>query len=189
MSSDLITRPLSLETWDAFAHLVEANGGIFGGCWCISFHLDPKGPKGQMSPYRETKKCLVREGKARAALVFSGDQCLGWCQFGTCEELPNIKNRKNYASNLDLLPDWRITCFFVGKGLRKRGVARKALESALQMIKESGGGLVEAYPFDVDACPTSSSFLHAGTLKMFVDQGFEPIRLIGKSQWVVRKSL
>lgn len=28
----------TLSTWDAFAVLVEANGGIFGGCWCMGFH-------------------------------------------------------------------------------------------------------------------------------------------------------
>lgn len=27
------TKPLDPTTWDAFAALVEANGGIFGGCW------------------------------------------------------------------------------------------------------------------------------------------------------------
>ena len=27
-------KALDLSTWDAFVALVEANGGIFGGCWC-----------------------------------------------------------------------------------------------------------------------------------------------------------
>ena len=27
-------------SWDAFARLVEANNGVFGGCWCIGFHPD-----------------------------------------------------------------------------------------------------------------------------------------------------
>ena len=30
--------PLDESTWPAFAALVEANNGIFGGCWCIGFH-------------------------------------------------------------------------------------------------------------------------------------------------------
>ncbi len=180
---------LEESTWPAFAKLVEANGGIFGGCWCIAFHLDPTGPKGQCKPYRDTKERLVREGRAQAALVFDGEDALGWCQFGRAVELPNVKNRKNYEAGLDRLPDWRMPCFFVGKGYRKRGVAKLALHAALDEIARLGGGTVEAYPFDVEAVKTSSSFLHAGTVAMFLAEGFERDRQIGKSQWVVRKTI
>src|SRR5579864_2365107 len=139
MRGSFTTRPLSPETWPAFAKLVEDNGGIFGGCWCIAFHLDPKGPKGQMKPYKETKEKLVCEGKAQAAIVFNGDEALGWCKFGKCADLPNIKNRKNYEAGLDVLPDWRLPCFYVGKIHRKKGVAKVALKGALAMIREKGG--------------------------------------------------
>lgn len=182
-----VIRALSEATWSAFARLVEANNGVWGGCWCISYHLDPSGPKGQCRPYETTKLTLVKEGRAQAALVFAGEEAVGWCQFGLCEELPNIRNRKNYLSEVDTLPKWRITCFFVGKGYRRAGVAHAALKGALEQIAELGGGAVEAYPDDVEGRKTSSSFLNGGTLGMFKLHGFEPIRLIGKSQWVVRK--
>ena len=32
-------RPLDIDTWPAFARLVEANNGVWGGCWCIGFHV------------------------------------------------------------------------------------------------------------------------------------------------------
>lgn len=185
--SNFSVRPLDESTWPAFTNLVESNGGVWGGCWCISFHLDPKGPKGQCKPYQETKEQLVRDGKAQAALVFEGDAAVGWCQFGRTPELPNIKNRKNYEADLEGLLEWRITCFYVGKAFRKRGVARVALFGALAEIAKLGGGTVEAYPFDVEGQKTSSSFLHGGTLRMFEREGFERVRMIGKTQWVVHK--
>lgn len=187
MESGLTTRPLSEETWPAFDRLVESEGGVWGGCWCIAFHLDPKGPKGQCKPYRETKQRLVQEGRALASLVFDGDEVVGWCQFGRTEDLPNIKNLKNYEAGLDHLPEWRIPCFYVGKKHRKKGVAKVALAGVLAEIARLGGGSVEAYPFDVEGQKTSSSFLHGGTLAMFERMGFERLRLIGKTQWVVRK--
>lgn len=185
----MIVKPLSDETWPAFAKLVEGEGGVWGGCWCIGFHLDPKGPKGQCKPYRETKERLVQEGRALAALVFEGDEAVGWCQFGRTDDLPNIKNRKNYEAGLEKLPDWRIPCFYVGKKHRKKGVANVALQGALAEIGRLGGGVVEAYPFDVEGMKTSSSFLHGGTLAMFERLGFERVRLIGKTQWVVQKKI
>lgn len=184
-----IVRPLDASTWPAFARLVEANGGIWGGCWCISFHLDPAGAKGQCKPYQETKHKLVCEGRARAALVFLGEEAVGWCQYGTPEELPNIKSRKVYESGHDVDADWRITCFYVGKGHRKKGVAKAALKGALAAIATLGGGVVEAFPEDVEGKNYSSSFLHGGTVAMFTAEGFEPARQIGKNRWVMRKRI
>ncbi|MBC8064160.1 MAG: GNAT family N-acetyltransferase [Chlorobia bacterium] len=180
-------RALAKDTWPAFAELVERDGGIWGGCWCIGFHLDPKGPKAQCKPYRETKERLVCQGHAHAALVFDGETAVGWCQFGPTAELPNIKHRKQYEASLEQLPDWRITCFYVGKGYRKRGVANLALQGALEEMARLGGGVVEAYPEDVDGRKTSSSFLHGGTVAMFERLGFERVRRLGMHHWVVSK--
>jgi hypothetical protein len=60
----------------------------------------------------------VRAGRAHAALVFDGDDCVGWCQFGPPDEVPRINNRATYEKSLTTLPDWRIACNFVGKGHR-----------------------------------------------------------------------
>lgn len=119
--------------------------------------------------------------------MFEGEEALGWCQFGRTAELPNVKNRKSYEAGLEQLPDWRLPCFFVGKGHRRKGIAKIALRAAIAEIARLGGGSVEAYPYDVEAVKTSSSFLHGGTVRMFLDEGFEQVRQIGKSQWVVRK--
>ncbi len=69
----------------------------------------------------------MRDGRAHAALVFDGAQCVGWCQVGSAEELPRIKHQKAYRDGLHELPDWRITCFFVGRTHRHGGVASVAL--------------------------------------------------------------
>jgi hypothetical protein len=73
--------------------LVERNNGIFGGCWCMGFHPEGVGKDTTAELNRDRKLARVRAGTAHAALVFHGDDCLGWCQFGTPGELPRIKNR------------------------------------------------------------------------------------------------
>lgn len=189
MGANLAIRTLDGSTWKDFDHLVERDGGVWGGCWCIGFHLNPQGGKGQCKPYRETKERLVYEGRAHAALVYEGETCVGWCQFGSPEELPNIKHRKQYESEHGVRPDWRITCFYVGKGYRKKGVANLALNGAMEEIRRLGGGLVEAYPEDVEGRKTSSSFLHGGTVAMFERLGFERVRRLGMHHWVVAKQV
>jgi GNAT superfamily N-acetyltransferase len=128
-----------------------------------------------------------REGATRAgrehhaALVFDGDQCVGWCQFGTPEELPEVKSKRLYEKGLTDLPDWRITCFFTGKGHRGRGVADAALAGALAQIAEYGGGTVEGYPEETDDRKVSGSFLHTGPMPAFESHGFTRIRPISRT--------
>ena len=91
---DVAVRPLDASTWDAFAELVERNNGVYGGCWCIGYHLE-RGEKA--TDYRAAKEARVRNDRAHAALVFDDDgTAQGWCQYGSPEELPNIKHSREY---------------------------------------------------------------------------------------------
>jgi GNAT superfamily N-acetyltransferase len=179
---DYVVKALDESTWPAFAALVERNNGIFGGCWCMGFHEDAKGTE---PPKRERKLARVRTGNAHAALVFDGDDCLGWCQFGAPSEVPRIKSRAAYEKGLTALPDWRIACNFVGKGHRRKGVATAALAGALDLIAGLGGGVVEGYPEDKDGVP--AGFLFNGALSTYEQLGFVRDRKIGKHRWVVTK--
>jgi ribosomal protein S18 acetylase RimI-like enzyme len=182
---DFVVKPLDARTWPLFARLVEADGGVWGGCWCMAFH--PEGVGRSAAQHRADKEVLVRAGCAHAALVLDGDSCAGWCQFGPPAELPRIKARRVYEKDAGTPPDWRITCFYVGKGHRRSGVAATALAGALDQIAGRGGGTVESFPEDVEDRRVSGSFLHNGTLAMFEAQGFERTRRIGKHRWVVTR--
>ena len=178
-------RPLDELTWPAFAALVEHNNGVFGGCWCIGFH--PEGAAKDRTPElnRDRKLARVRAGTAHAALVFRGQDCLGWCQFGPPGELPRIKSRAAYEKGQTAAPDWRIGCCFVGKGHRRQGVAAAALGGALDMIAALGGGIVEGYPETPGAVP--AGFLFNGALSSYEKLGFTRDRQIGKHRWVVTR--
>jgi len=181
-------RPLGVDTWPAFARLVEVNNGVWGGCWCMGFHV--KVGKGRTpAQNRAEKQRRVDEGRTHAALVFDGDQCLGWCQFGSPKELPEIKSRRRYEKDLNTLPDWRITCFFTGKGLRGGGVADAALGGALTEIAHHGGGVVEGYPEETDDRTLSGSFLHTGPMAAFENHGFTRTRPISPHRWVVTRTV
>jgi GNAT superfamily N-acetyltransferase len=179
-------KALDESTWDAFAALVERNNGVFGGCWCMGFHPDGVGNT-PPALNRERKLERVRAGTTHAALVFDGDDCLGWCQFGSPDELPKIKNRAAYEKGATTPPDWRIACNFVGKGLRRQGVATAALAGALDLIAGLGGGTVEGYPEDAASVP--AGFLFNGALSTYEQLGFVRDRKIGKHRWVVTKTV
>lgn len=186
---DYRIEPLTEATWSAYAALIERHDGVFGGCWCLGFHAEGKPGTLSYAERAAAKEARVRDGRAHAALVFAGEFCVGWAQFGSPGELPRIKNKKIYEVGLGPLPRWRITCFFVDRAHRKQGVATVALEGALAEIRKLGGGVVEAYPEDTHGRGTSPTFLHAGTVAMFEAAGFSRDRAIGKNKWVVRRTL
>ena len=184
------TKALSVKTWPDFEKLVDANNGVWGGCWCMWYHgkkssADDDAPEVK----RAAKACLVKTGKAHAALVYDGSDCVGWCQFGSPEELPRIHNQKAYLATEPKLPNWRITCFYVGKGHRGDGVALAALAGAVEEIRKLGGGRIEGYPENTEGRKAAAAFLFNGTLSSFERAGFKRTRQIGKHKWVVSKTV
>jgi GNAT superfamily N-acetyltransferase len=182
-------RALDEATWPDFARLVEKHNGVWGGCWCMAFHPEGVGRSKPPAQNRSEKECRVRVGRAHAALVYDGPECVGWCQFGSPEELPRIKHGRSYRQGSTEPPEWRITCFFVDRAYRGTGVAARALEGALREIARLGGGTVESYPELIEDRRVSGSFLHNATVSMFEDQGFARTRQLGKHHWVVTKAV
>jgi GNAT superfamily N-acetyltransferase len=187
--SEYMVRPLGPDTWEAFARLAGRHNGVWNGCWCTWFHASvaERGGKERTSESnRALKQGLVSQDRAHAALVFDGDEAVAWCQYGTPAELPNIKHRKEYDAVAGEPPDYRLTCFFVDKNYRRKGVAGVALQGALQLIAEAGGGVVEAYPQDTGGQKVSASFLYSVTRSLFEQAGFSYVRHQGKNHCVMR---
>lgn len=182
----LTVRALDASTWDLFAELAERNNGVYGGCWCLGFHPESK----QRTGRRATKEERVRTGRAHAALVIDeAGLAQGWCQFGSPEELPAIKNGRAYRADPPPLPDWRITCIFVDKRHRGLGIARHALEGALDQIARAGGGRVEAISEVTAGREAPGRFLFSATAELFEQYHFERVRQVGKHAWILSRTV
>ena len=185
-----VVRPLDDSSWIAYADLIERHNGVWGGCWCMGFQLDRHAAYGSLEEKREHKRELVCAGRAHAAVVFDGDRAVGWCQFGPSSEVgPLNKFKKTYYPGLKDAPDWRITCFFVDRKYRGQGVSSLALEGALAMISERGGGVVEAYPERTEGRSVSGAYIYLGTAAMFERRGFVPQRPVAKHHWVMTRTV
>ena len=179
-------RPLDGSTWAAFAELAQRNNGVYGGCWCMAYH--PEVSRTDAAQNRAGKERRVQEGRAHAALVLDENGAAqGWCQYGSPAELPGIKHKREYDKDPPPLPDWRITCFFVDKKHHSQGIARAALEGALDQIAQLGGGLVEAISEVTTGRQAQGRFLFSATVELFEQNGFTRVRRIGKHAWIVSR--
>jgi hypothetical protein len=185
---NLSIKALNIETWKDFERLVQKHNGVWGGCWCNAFHPKPPEKYRSAEDAQAHKKKLVQADSAHAALVFDGDTCVAWCQFGSPQELPNIYHRKEVESKMTM-PDWRITCIFVDRDHRKKGLSFFALNGALELIRNLGGGVVESYPQDSQGRKISNSFLYNGTREIFEKAGFNYEGKKGKNHCIMRKTI
>jgi GNAT superfamily N-acetyltransferase len=185
--TDYTIRPLVPDTWDGFARLVERHNGVFGGCWCTYFHTMSAEKERTYEANRALKCRLVDQGRAHAALALHDDEVVAWCQYGAPDELPNIYHRKQYEEELDVLPDYRITCIFVDKAFRRKGLSAVVLGGALDLIAAAGGGIVEGYPHD--NAGAKKSVLYDGTRSLFERAGFEYVRSKGAGNCVMRRTV
>jgi hypothetical protein len=189
-SDQYATKPLTPETWADFAALVEANNGVWGGCWCMGFHPEGLSKESSAAGNREAKRAHVDNGAVHQILVYDGDECVGWIQYGSPAEVATIKNRKAYEKELAELPDWRVGCVFTDSRRRRHGVARAGLAGVMRAIGEAGGGTVEAYPEQLDGRPPQrGAYLHTGPETLFEEFGFARDRRIAKWRWVMRTTV
>jgi GNAT superfamily N-acetyltransferase len=161
----------------------------------IFHHLGrlPKTEQGGMTQTRvarsrRDKRRLVEKGASHGILVYANTEPVGWCQYGPKTELPRIDAGtiyKKLAIDDNSQRLWRITCFWVDRKHRNRGVAGTALAAALESIRRKGGGLVEAYPAKVKGFPADWT----GTWPMFRKEGFEIVAPYGRSNVLVRRTL
>ncbi|WP_207620967.1 hypothetical protein [Streptosporangium minutum] len=77
-------------------------------------HRLPPGVRRAGISLRAVEQERVLTDRAHAALVLAEyGVAQGWCQYGSAEELSNIKHRRVYGKGAPPLPDRRITCFYV----------------------------------------------------------------------------
>jgi GNAT superfamily N-acetyltransferase len=183
------TASLEPATWEAFAELVERNNGVFGGCWCMGGY--PEGlSRTDPGKNRANKHRRVQDGRAHAVLVFDEQgRAQGWCQYGDPEELVRVKHRRAYEQEPPPRPDWRIQCFYVDPRHRGQGIARAALEGALQQIAGLGGGLVEAVSEVTSGRQAPGRFLFSATVELFEQYGFSRGRQLGKHAYLVSRHI
>jgi len=184
---DFTTRELDPSIWPDFEKLLSKQGS----CWCMYYQRSHSWEQeikkygvrksGLPSHNKKRKKELVSQGRSHGIIVYSGSQPVGWCSYGPKEEAPAI-DRGRFYRKLGLSDDgrlWRVTCFFVDKDFRKRGVAAVALRAAIDSIRRKGGGTVEAYPRT--SKHGGSVSLWFGTADKFQREGFKPVAPLGGS--------
>jgi GNAT superfamily N-acetyltransferase len=168
------TRALKPDDWPHVEKLFGKNGAC-GGCWCMVWRVPSGGKywtehKGEKN--RKSFKTLVENGKATGVLAFDGDAPVAWASVAPRKDFAYF-NRSRTIPPAENEKTWSVTCFFVARGWRNRGVSAALLREAARLAKRSKAKILEGYP----SSPKSGerqpdAFIHTGLPVMFEAAGF-----------------
>jgi GNAT superfamily N-acetyltransferase len=168
---DLRIEPLTPELWTAFEELFGKQGAC-NGCWCMNWRIGREYQRRSRAANKADFKEIVRRGPPPGLLAIEGERAVGWCQLTPRSTLPWLDGHYWRLKRVDDLPVWCISCFYIRKGYRRRGVTSALIQAALKAAKDAGAPALEAYPLDATLTGSSS---WTGFASTFERLGFKTV--------------
>ncbi len=179
--------PVARKHWRDIETLFGERGAC-GGCWCMAFRRtrhDFAANKGDGN--RRALRKLLISGAPCGVLAFAGETPVAWCAIAPKSEFPVLLNSRNFAA-LQGPSVWSVTCFFIAKDYRRKGLSRLLLEGAVKLARAHGAKTVEGYPHEPlhDLPPP---FVWTGIAKTFREAGFQEAERKSRSRPLMRKQI
>jgi GNAT superfamily N-acetyltransferase len=170
----IVFHPLTIERWPDLEALFGARGGC-GGCWCMTWRLPrARFEKGKGAGNRAAFRRRVRSGLPPGVLAYIDGKPVGWCAIAPRAEYEYLR-RSRVLRPVDDRKVWSVSCLFVAKPHRGRGISVKLLRAAVAMAGETGAEIVEGYPVIPYAVHMPDAFAWTGTLSAFRAAGFDEV--------------
>lgn len=166
----LAIRPLTPGLWPALEDLFGPLGAC-NGCWCMYCRIGSEYKRRPRTVNKAALREIVRQGPPPGLLAFDGDLAVGWCQLTPRDAVPWL-DRTWRLARVDEEAVWSLSCLYIRKAYRRRGVSTALIEEALRVAKRAKAPALEAYPFDATVSPSSTSTGYAST---FARLGFKTV--------------
>lgn len=180
----LSIRALTPDLWPALEDLFGERGAV-NGCWCMYWRIGAAYRERPHGRNRADFREVVKRGPPPGLIAFDGDLPVGWCQVTPRDAIPWL-DRTWRLSPVDDLPVWSLSCLYVRKGYRRKGITTALIAAALRAAKRAGAPALEAYPFDADVSPSATGTGYAST---FARAGFTVVARRDPARPIMRHDL
>ena len=178
--------PASRENWKALCDLFGERGAC-AGCWCMYWRRSSREwEAGKGASNRRALKRLVDAGKQPGILAFAGEQAVGWCAVAPRADYSTL-SRSRIFKPVDEREVWSISCLFIDKHYRRRGLSKRLLEAACRHARSKGARIVEGYPHDLRGAELPDAFVWNGLLPAYERAGFHEVARRSPKRPIVRR--
>ena len=171
-SAKLSYHPLDKSGWKDFEKLFGERGAC-GGCWCMAWRLknsDFQKQKGEDN--KNSIRKIIYSNEEPGILAYYENMAVGWCAVAPREKYIRLEKSK-VLQRIDDKPVWSVSCFFIAKEFRRRGVSTGILKAAIEFCKSMGAKIIEAYPVVPYSENIPASFAWTGIPSAFEKAGFK----------------
>ncbi len=132
---DLSFHPLTQKLWRDFELLFGDNGACCG-CWCMNWKLRGKTfSENKGDSNRQQQKSIVDSKKIPGLIAYSEGYPIGWIAIEPRSEYPKLATSK-ILKPIDDEEVWSITCLFIEKKHRHKGITVELIKAAVQHAKK-----------------------------------------------------
>jgi len=179
---------LTSSTLKKFEAVMGEKGGC-GNCWCMYFRLPYKTfQENKPDGNKKLMKQLVKKDRPQGLIASINNEPVGWIALAPREDYMRLANSRVFKP-IDDKPVWSITCFFIKKEFRHKGLSQQLIKGAVDFAKKKKIKTLEAYPAIPYAEKVPHPFLWVGVLSAFIKQGFKIVQQHSKSRAMVRIDL
>jgi GNAT superfamily N-acetyltransferase len=180
--------PLTPARWDDLEQLFGSRGAC-AGCWCMWWRL----PRAQWSRQRgegnrRAFRALVRSGSAPGVLAYLGSKAVGWCAVAPREAYGGL-SRSRVLKPVDDEPVWSVTCFYVAREHRRRGITVGLLGAAAKLAASRGARRIEGYPVEPRRGESPDAWVYTGLVGAFRKAGFQEVARRSATRPIMRRAL
>jgi len=163
--------------------------GACGGCWCMAMRLPRRDwVAGKGAANKRAFKRIVARGGRPGVLAYADRDPIGWCAVGPRADFAVLANSRVLAP-VDDEPVWSVTCLFIRKDWRRRGLSTRLLRAAAELARAGGARIVEGYPISPSTTDMPAPFLWLGTPPAFVAAGFVEVARRSRLRPIMRKAV
>ena len=179
--------PATADRWPDIVRLFGERGAC-AGCWCMwARRPAAEFKRGTGVGNRRALQRLVRNGAQPGLLAYAEGDPVGWVALAPRTEYPRLDNSRVLAP-VDDLPVWSVTCFFIRRDWRGRGLATWMLNGAATFAASNGARIIEGYPNDPEK-RAADAFVWTGIASTFESAGFTEVARRSASRPIMRKAL
>ena len=185
---DLEIRPVTPSRWKDLETLFGERGAC-GGCWCMAWRLARRQwEEGKGAANKRRLKRLVEKGDRPGVLGYAQGRPVAWCAVAPREDYP-VLSRSRVLKPVDDTPVWSISCLFVLKPYRRRGISARMIEAAAGFAARRGARVVEGYPIRPTMKKTPDPFIWLGTPSAFRKAGFHEVARRSENRPIMRREV
>ena len=131
---------------------------------------------------------IVRSGQVPGLLAYVGREPIGWCALAPRASYPVLANSR-ILKPVDAKSVWSVSCFFVARPFRRRGVAVRLLRAAVGYARGRGAKIVEGYPVEPKQGAMPDAFAWTGLASAFRRAGFVEVARRSPTRPIMRRAL